>query len=117
MKDLQTMSITDRRRDFLREISAFLVHISQKLGELAIDARAHAERAALLSMPDGAVEFRGTINPTTVPIQRNGITLIVPVDTPCDILDTLFEIAAELELDEPLDAAGFLAFVKKSRRL
>jgi len=113
------MLIAERRRDHLRVMGQWLTNAiiefdAAGLSELVSAAEHHAEQALLLALPDGAVDFRPGCD--AIPIQRNGITLIVPGDTPCEILDSMFDIAEELEAGPvPLTIAEFFEFVKKSR--
>jgi hypothetical protein len=111
-----------RRRKQLLDVGKWLADIAipemdaAGMSELVAAAQHHAEQSLLLALPDGAVEFRPGND--AIPVQRNGITLIVPGDTQCKILDAMFEIAEELEAGTaPLTTAEFLDLVKKSRTL
>jgi hypothetical protein len=92
-----------------RRIAAELMKIDEQ-------AREHRRDALLLALPDGAVEYRGD-DLDAIPIQRNGITLVVPGETPCDVLDAMFEIAAALEcgaIDQHVTLAALVREVKEA---
>jgi hypothetical protein len=123
------MLISDRRREHLLDCAKWIGKTIDTLELMAIElqaeatpesrrlassllgineeARGYRRSSLLLSLPDGAVEFRGD-NKDAIPITRGGVTLVLPSDTPCDVLDALFEIASALgygsefgvELDE-----------------
>lgn len=108
------MNISDRRRAALREVGDFLVRARPLLTEYARDLyygerhKAHetvkaladeahklAEQALLACLPDGGVVYLDD-EVGLIELERDGITLVIPNETPDDVVDALFAIAKSI---------------------
>lgn len=108
------MKISERRRLALRSVADFLARARPVLTECARclhyegKADAHAacialaqeahdlgERVLLAALPDGVVRYRDD-EVGTVELERGGITLALPNETPDEVVDALFSIAESI---------------------
>ena len=116
------MNISDRRRAALRRVGGFLLRlkpacetaalalskseaprenlVSGQLMRLMDEAGTLSEEGSLAAMPDGVVVYRDD-EVGTVELERDGVTLVLPNETPDDVVDALFTMAALLN-DPPM---------------
>lgn len=89
---------SERRRAALRSGAKLMLRLREEIARtsdatLADEAAEMADEMNLASMPAGAVVYRDD-DVDMIDLERGDITISMPSETPDDVADALFEIAA-----------------------